>query len=143
MSDTTKEKAREAAEAIRETGESALKDARSSAASTTTRLKDAAGEAVDNARKGAADQGDRAASALHDRADSLDEDGVQRRLLKSLAGGMESLSTRVREGSISQVISDAENFARRNPMLFIAGAALAGFAIARMTQSRRDNGEDA
>lgn len=143
MSETTREKAREAAHAIRETGESALKDARGAASSGAEHLKEAAGEAADKARKSAADRGDRAASALHDRAEAMDPDSVQRRLLESVAGGMESLSTRVREGSLAQVVADAENFARRNPMLFIAGAALAGFAIARMTQSRGDRGEDA
>ena len=47
----------------------------------------------------------------------------------------------MRDGNVSQILSDAEAFARRNPLLFIAGAALAGFAIARMTQSRGDRDE--
>lgn len=152
MSETTKQKAREAAEALRETGESALIDARGAAARTAQSVRESAtdaartvketvGETAEHMRKSAADQGEKAASALRDRADGMDADSVQRRVLDSVASGMDSLSSRVRDGNINQLFSDAEAFARRNPLLFIAGAALAGFAIARMTQSRGDRDE--
>lgn len=131
MSDLTKQKAREAAEAIRETGKAALGEAR-----------DTAEETAKTVRKSAADTGEKVASAIRDRAEQQDDDSVQRRLLESVAGGMDSLSHRVREGSLSQLVADAEGFARRNPLLFVAGAALAGFAIARMTQGRADRDED-
>lgn len=152
MSDLTKQKAREAAEAIRETGKAALGDARDAAQETakTVRetageaagaIRDRAGEAAETVRRSAADTGEKVASVIRDRAEAQDDDSVQRRLLESVAGGMDSLSHRVREGSLSQLVADAEGFARRNPLLFVAGAALAGFAIARMTQARGDRDE--
>jgi ElaB/YqjD/DUF883 family membrane-anchored ribosome-binding protein len=148
MSDLTKQKAREAAEAIRETGKAALNEVRDTAQETakTVRetagvMREQAGEAAGTMRRSAADTGEKVASAIRDRAEQQDDDSVQRRLLESVAGGMDSLSHRVREGSLSQLVADAEGFARRNPLLFVAGAALAGFAIARMTQGRSDHDE--
>lgn len=141
MSDLTKQKAREAAAAIRETGKAALSDARDAAQETAKTVRDTAGEAADSVRRSTADTGEKVASAIRDRAEQQDDDSVQRRLLESVAGGMDSLSHRVREGSLSQLVADAEGFARRNPLLFVAGAALAGFAIARMTQVRGDRDE--
>lgn len=142
MSDETKQKAREAARAIRETGESAMKDAREAAASTAGQVKEAAGDAVGTARARTADQGERLASALHQKADGMEPDSMKRRVMDSVAGGVESVSSKVRDGSLSQLVADTEDFARRNPVLFIAGAALAGFAIARMTQPRGRDGRN-
>ena len=143
MSETTRKKAHEAAEAIRETGQSAAQDVRDAAGAaaqaareTARSARDAAGEAVDHARHSAADQGERVAAAMRSHADEMEADSVKRRVLDSVAGGVDTLSDRVRDGNLGQMLNDAENFARRNPLLFIAGAALAGFAIARMTQSR-------
>lgn len=141
MSDPNTQKAREAAETVRETVESAATEAGAAARRTAKAVGDRAGDAARATRNTTAGMTEKAAAALHDQADKLDDDALGHRVLESVAGGMDSLSGQIRDGNLSQLISEAEGFARRNPLLFIAGAALAGFAIARMTQSRGSRDE--
>ena len=136
MSDPITQKAREAAEAIGEAVQSAPAEIRTAARQTAKTVRGAAGKATRTARNATADMSEKAAQTLHRQAGRLDDDAVGHRLLESVAGGMDSLSGQLREGNLSQLVAEAEGFARRNPLLFIAGAALAGFAIARMTQPR-------
>lgn len=136
MSDPMTKKARDAAEAVEDVVKTAAADARATARRTAKTAQDAAKKTTRTARKTTAALSGKAAAALHEQAGKFDEDAVGHRLLESVAGGMESLSGQLRDGNLGQLIAEAEGFARRNPLMFIAGAALAGFAIARMTQPR-------
>lgn len=141
MSDPMPQKAREAAETVRESAESASAEAAAAARRTAKAVGERAGDAARATRKTTAEMTEKAAAALHDQAGKLDDDALGHRVLESVAGRMDSLSGQIRDGNLGQLISEAEGFARRNPLLFIAGAALAGFAIARMTQSRGSRDE--
>ena len=46
-----------------------------------------------------------------------------------------NLATRLREGSIDELVDDTRALARRNPGLFIAGGLVAGFVLARFVKA--------
>lgn len=140
MSDPMTQKAGEAAEAIREAAEAVTEEAQKSVRRTAKAVRGAAGKAASRARKSTAAAVARADEVLHEQVEK--QEVAAHRLVDSVAGGFENLSGQLREGGVGQAFAEVEGFARRNPLLFIAGAALAGFAIARMTQARgsRDEG---
>ena len=99
----------------------------------TGALGNAANEAanrVDSARQTIADGGDRIAERLRDVSDEQG-DGVQARVLDSVASGLTSMSDFLRSADVSQMASGVQRFAQRNPALFAAGAAIAGLVVAR------------
>jgi len=56
-------------------------------------------------------------------------------LAKRVAGTVGNLATRLREGSIDELVDDTRALARRNPGLFIAGGLVAGFVLARFVKA--------
>lgn len=52
-------------------------------------------------------------------------------ILTQAGEAVEDATNRLRERSIPDLVDDVSAFARRNPLLFLGGAALAGFAAAR------------
>lgn len=56
-------------------------------------------------------------------------------LASRLAGTVGNLATRLREGSIDDLVDDTRALARRNPGLFIAGGLVAGFVLARFVKA--------
>jgi hypothetical protein len=56
-------------------------------------------------------------------------------LANRIASTVGNLATRLREGSIDDLVADTRALARRNPGLFIAGGVLAGFVLARFAKA--------
>jgi hypothetical protein len=56
-------------------------------------------------------------------------------LASRLAGTVGNLATRLREGSIEDLVDETRALARRNPGLFIAGGVMAGFVLARFAKA--------
>lgn len=158
MIEHTTDKARKATQSPRETGEAALNDAgnavaqatdgprdtladkaasvRQSVSDTAAGLRQSVGQTAEAARQSVAQGGDRVAESLRGVAEGQAEGTMQRRVLDTVAGSVEGVSDTIRSASLNQVMHDTEAFARRNPLLFLAGAALAGFAIARLAAPR-------
>jgi hypothetical protein len=55
-----------------------------------------------------------------------------------LAGQVEDIAGRIDELGFDGVVDEVQRFARRRPGAFLAGAAFAGFAVARLTRGGRD-----
>jgi hypothetical protein len=51
---------------------------------------------------------------------------------------IDGMASRLEEQGVDGVVSDVQDFARRRPGLFLAGAAVAGFAVGRMIRGARD-----
>lgn len=70
-------------------------------------------------------------------ADSLrsDSDDLQARMQNVLAQGVADLSEELRHTSLTTILEGTQEFARRNPAAFVAGAAIAGFALARFLRA--------
>src|SRR5690625_2490477 len=95
-------------------------------------------EAERQAREGVhygSDQIGRTAGALRSVADDL-EGTFQGEILRHAADGLQGLADDIRDKSIGEIIGDVAAYARRHPVTYLGGAALAGFALARSEERR-------
>lgn len=88
--------------------------------------------AADKARSGAAQEVKQIADALHTAADELHEGSSQSRMFHRLADNVDQMSRAMNDKNLGDMLNDLNDLARRNPMLFLGGAALAGFAATRL-----------
>ena len=131
------EKAREglgaAADMTKDAAKAIKQEATARASETVDTLREATSARVDDARETLVNTGERLARSLQDSAENLD--GLQSRVLSGLADGVTGATDRLRSHSPSDLWSQTRSFARENPGLFAASAALAGFALARFLRS--------
>jgi ElaB/YqjD/DUF883 family membrane-anchored ribosome-binding protein len=143
---TMKNKRNEAAEVAQDTISAATKMAKSTARhvaadvssyaeSAATTVRDAAVEQIDKARDALGESGDRLAETLRRAAEQPAEGSVQARVLSAVAGGVSSAAETLRDRSVSEIAADVRGLARRNPAVFAAGAAVAGFMLARFLRA--------
>jgi hypothetical protein len=85
----------------------------------------------------AADRLDHLARAFLQAAHTLEEDGLPGagRYASAVASRIENVSRYVRDARLEHVVRDAQSFARRHPGPVLAGAFLAGIALARFAKS--------
>lgn len=124
------ETARRATEELKETGKEALHGAKSVMNSAMTELKAGASAKAEEVRGTIAEEGERMASSLRDAAQQ--GGGMQSRVLETMANGVSAVSDTIRQHDVQTLMSDVTSFARRNPALFVAGAAAAGLVLARL-----------
>jgi hypothetical protein len=106
-------------------------------------LRESVSSIVERGTEQVADQVDAAARALHGAADKLEQDTPQAaHVAHTLAGQIDRASSYLRDRRTGQIFSDIENFARRDPALFIAGAALAGVLLGRFLRASSSRGSD-
>ena len=86
---------------------------------------------MDEVRDDVADHGDTVSSAAKKAAGEFEEYDAVNSILTQAGEAVEDATNRLRERSIPDLVDDVSAFARRNPLLFLGGAALAGFAAAR------------
>jgi gas vesicle protein len=108
----------------------------------------AAGQMLDKAKDTVKDQlstqKDRATDSMGGFTDALHQTGQQLRqngqgafgdYADSLASQVDRAVGFLRERDVDQLVSDVENFARKQPALFIGGAVLLGIAVGRFLKS--------
>ena len=80
------------------------------------------------------------ASAAHKAADALEEksSGVAG-LVHEAADGLDRLSADLRERDVSEIYDSVHDFARRQPLVFVAGSFAAGMLLARFLKSSSAN----
>ncbi|MCV2868862.1 hypothetical protein OEW28_09500 [Defluviimonas sp. WL0002] len=127
----------EMAEAAREKGAEAMKAARKQteeiAQDAGQALKRVSKDRAESGKDALADQGEALASKL--RHEAAGDGTLRSRLLGVVADGVGEASEDLRDQSLSSLLSRAESFARQHPGVFVAGAAVAGFALARFAQA--------
>lgn len=99
----------------------------------------AAQEAVsqaDKAKQATADKVQQAADAADAAASQLDSRSPQAEAMQQVADHIEGVASQLRHADVRELASQATAIARRNPLLFIGGAAIAGFAAARFLKAR-------
>ncbi len=77
-----------------------------------------------------------AANAADAAAAEFDADSLQARAAQQVADQVEGLAERLRTADLTTVTHEVSSFARKNPALFIGGAALLGFAATRFLKAR-------
>lgn len=73
----------------------------------------------------------RLANELRDMSESGKPDSSASGVVRQIADGGHHVASRLEQRGPDGLISDLQDFARRRPGVFLAGAALAGFAVAR------------
>jgi len=134
---TTADKASDAAAAAldlaTEAGRMARDEVRAHAADSLHGMRAAAGERTDAVRDTLVDVGERLAETLQSEAQSADH--LPSRLLNGLASGVATVTDGLRGRSLGDLLAEAQGYARRNPGVFVVGAAVAGFALARFLRA--------
>lgn len=85
---------------------------------------------------------ERAAGSLSDTAGALEKaasetrpHSTQHRLLTEAAHGLTQISRSVEGRSVGEIVESLSDFGRRNPLAFLGGAALTGFALSRFARA--------
>ena len=99
-------------------------------------LRSKAEDHVDTLRDGAAEQIENAADAAQAAGAQFDIDSLQARAAQQVADQIEGVAQHLRGTDLNKVIHDTSEFARRNPLLFIGGAAILGLAATRFLKAR-------
>ncbi|HTJ19920.1 MAG TPA: hypothetical protein VL494_24220 [Steroidobacteraceae bacterium] len=108
------------------------------------RLKEDGRRTIEQRKRSAAERVDGIAQAIERTgAHFSDNEPTLADMANRLASTVSNLATRLREGSIEDLVDDTRALARRNPALFIAGGVLAGFALARFAKASASRAERA
>ena len=78
-----------------------------------------------------AGQGKRLAENFQSAVSDFEDGSLQDRVMDSISNGVSNITEGLRGISLGNLYQEAEAMARRNPAAFVAGAALAGFAVGR------------
>jgi len=117
---------------------SSLNDVKDQVSELTSKAKDKAGqmaetvsEKIGQQRETAAEGLDRAASTIHDKADSVPGGPKVVNLTHSLADGMESTASYLRDHDFNDMGKDVMNVCRRYPTQAFVAALAIGFLLGR------------
>ena len=126
------------AETARDVGSAAkerLHDLRDAAQSSLEDVKSAAADKTDELKGQTADEIARTARGLEAAADGLEGSPLQQDLLREAADGLKQIARAVQGKSIGAMVGELSEFGRQNPLAYLGGAALAGFALARFARA--------
>lgn len=116
--------ARDAAESAKAMARDAAQTARTQAELQAERAKSGiAGEVNDVAR------------GLRDAAATMRSGSAQEQMIGHLADTLADVSENIKGQNLGEMLDAATEFARRNPVTFLGGAALAGFALTRFAKA--------
>ena len=87
------------------------------------------------AKDGAADEISSIGDALRRASGDLRDGSPQERTFAGIADALAEVSDGIRGKDLSDMVGDVGHFARRNPLAFLGGAALLGFAAVRMARA--------
>lgn len=108
------------------------------ASETVATVKDVASARIDDVRVSVVATGERLAQSLAESAEEAS--GLQGRMLSGLASGVSVVTGGLRDNRLEDAAEQLRDLARRHPGLFVAGAAVAGFALARFLRSTESGG---
>ena len=109
--------------------------ARSVAHDASETLRSEVTSRADAAKGAAAQEVNNVASALRKAAQESRSGSAQERTFGQIADSLADASDAISNKDLGTAISDMGEFARRNPLTFLAGAAVAGFAISRFVKA--------
>ena len=134
LADRIKDEAQSVQDTVMETASTLAADVTARVKDAATTAGEIAGRKVETAKDSIADEANRLAQTLRSSASDRGET-VRARVLDAMAGGVETIADGVQGRSASTLYADVRTFAHRNPGVFVAGAAVAGFALARFLRS--------
>jgi hypothetical protein len=127
--------AKESARAIRQSGQDVRRQARHAGEDLGRNFKESVGSIVDRGKSQVAEQVDCAARALHNAAGDLEDSSPQMaRLAHNAADQVERATDYLRQDG-RQILRDLEDFARREPLMFLGGAIITGVLFGRFIKA--------
>ena len=123
--------AREAGAAAQER----LGDLRDAALSSLDEAKSTATEKAGETKDQAADEIARTAQGLEAAAEEMEGSPLQQDLLREAADGLKQIAHAVEGKSLGAMAAELSEFGRQNPVAYLGGAALVGFALARFARA--------
>ncbi|WP_067482775.1 hypothetical protein [Actinomadura hibisca] len=130
--------------AVREVAGTAAQQSRTVAEEGKAQAQQVVREVRDRVGGEVTSQTQRAAQTLRQWSDDLarmaseaDEDSPARQVVHQIADGGRQTADYLEDRGVGGVVEEVQNFARRRPGMFLAGAALAGFAIGRMAKAAK------
>ncbi len=143
--DVAKEQAANVGQSVSGAGshvaQTAADQAKQVAAETARQARDLMGEATGQARDQASVQQQRAAQQLHSVAGELDEmaakggqSGLATEVAQQAAERLHGAASWLEQREPADLLTSVRDFARRRPVAFLAGAAIAGLAVGRLTR---------
>ena len=100
------------------------------------RLKEDGRQTIEQRKRSAADRVEGIAQALErTSAQFNDNEPTLAEYANRLATTVGNLATRLREGSVDDLLDDTRDFARRNPSLFLVGGVAVGFVLSRFVKA--------
>ncbi|MCF7726264.1 hypothetical protein GLP59_08160 [Sulfitobacter sp. M220] len=122
-------------EKAKATAASATQEAKTRAKDVADTVASDAASYADDAKGAAADEVKGVASALRTAADELRSGSPQERTFSQLADGLADASDSMRDKDLGEMVGAVTDFAKRNPFVFLGGAALVGFAATRFAKA--------
>lgn len=101
---------------------------------------DAAHAEAEDARARTVDSIENAGRAAQAAGDTFQPDTLQAAALDQIGAQINSVAAQLRSKPVDEMVDDVAVFARKNPLLFLGGAALVGFAAARFLKSGNGSG---
>jgi hypothetical protein len=145
MKERARAEAAAAGQQVRDAAEDVKREARDVAEQTKQQMRQMAARQ----KQAAAGQVSGFAQALKGASSDLEDRGQQfaARWTEQAADGLARASDALERHDLDDLVAGVEDFARRQPIAFLGGAALAGFGLARLMKSsaerRRGTGPDA
>ena len=109
--------------------------AKSLAHEAKTTLTSEVSHRADAAKQAAAGEVSNVASALRKAAQESRSGSAQERTFGQIADTLADASDAISNKDLGTALKDVGDFARRHPLTFLAGAALAGFAVSRFAKA--------
>ena len=127
-----KSNVKEGAETLRDDARDALNSASDMGAS----LRDETAAKIRQGADAAADQGQKIAENVRDFANRQSETGA--RIIDQVTASVADMAEQVSAGALGDLIADGKSAVQRNPMAFLIGAVILGFAAGRIATSNSD-----
>ena len=124
-----------AAETATRTARELANQASTAAGTVAKDVQDAAASQANAAKSSVADEMSGVASALRTAASEMRNGSPQERTFGQIAESLADASDAVRGKDLSTMVHDVTAFARANPLVFLGGAALVGFAATRFAKA--------
>lgn len=90
---------------------------------------------ADDAKASVADDVNDVANALRKASQDLRNGSAQERTLGQIANGLADASDALRDKDLGEIMGAISKIARQNPMLFLGGAVMLGFAASRFAKA--------
>ncbi|WP_206076957.1 hypothetical protein [Palleronia sediminis] len=129
--DRLTERSRDLADQAKDASKGAMRDA-----------SDAAKAQAEAAKSSAADEVSNVSEALRAAADKSRSGSPQERTFGQIAEGLADASDAMRDKDLGEMVNDLNRFARKNPVAFLGGAALIGFAATRFAKASSSPSHD-